>query len=121
MPVAFPAIPSDFDARTFARTPRSGRISFETDVGLPIQRRQVTQVPEDVRISFPAWTKPQLFAFETWFRDDTFGGSEPFTLRDPIENIDYVWQFPADTTYEITPLSTELFRVSTTLLRVRPA
>lgn len=64
--------------------PQDNRVSFEPEVGDPIERPRTTGYAETFSIALPSMTVATYEAFETWFRSETKGGALPFVFRHPI-------------------------------------
>ena len=84
----------DTDAYTEARQPN--RITFEPEVGPPIDRRRGTAAGTLVTIRFTGITDAERETFEDWYRDTLFDGVLPFNWVDPVRGVAATYKFTKD-------------------------
>lgn len=93
-------IPACVMRNTAQGGPLDNRVSFEPELGPPIERPRGTAVVEVFDIELPPMSSAQVEIYETWFRSDIAFGAIPYVWRDPISDAVTRWKIlKGDPTY----------------------
>jgi len=96
-------------------TAQDNRVSFEPDVGPPIDRQRGTAKTYDFDVKFPAITAAQVGYFETFFHTTLASGALHYLWADPVSGTSAKWKI-AD--YQISTLQGGLHELSCKLRRI---
>jgi len=93
--------------------PIFSRISFEPDVGPPIERRRSTASVSTYAVTLTPFTRAQLDILEAWFAGELEGGTRRFVWRNPITKKLGYWKIlPGDPDFQVAPIDDNLVRIS---------
>jgi hypothetical protein len=73
------------ERQSFQKTWMDGRLKRQTDSGPPGYRRRFSSVAKPVSLSILT-SREQQEVFETFYEDETAGGSLPFYMPDPTKD-----------------------------------
>lgn len=77
---------------SFTHAPQENKVSFQPDVGPPIERRRGTAKMHEYKVEFPPINAEELAVFETWFEDDLADGVLHYLWAHPVTGVTYKWK-----------------------------
>ncbi len=119
MPTWPATIPQKPGAGKWQGGPQNNVVTFQPDVGEPIQRRRSSAIAHVYRATFVGLSGSELSTFKTWFEGTLYDGTLAFDWVDPIYGGTASWRIVADDPpYTVVDVGPDIYDLSMQMMKV---
>ena len=117
-PVWPAALPQRPQAGGWSGGPQSNKISFQPELGPPIDRRRGSAAGEIYQARFDVTTNAALLVFKNFVRNDLVDAVLAFQWVDPIAGDTALWKFIDDPPYQVQSGRFQYHQISFKLMKL---